>query len=188
MLGLLRRDKSGKPIILTGVSINGCALKFTDVMDTPTDWPGVQNKDLVLKPLKLGKGRPPLPKSIRPYVLSRDNHHCRFCGRSPEQTGTIPHIHHLKAFAIHGHSKDPNEYVCACPDCNHAAETGNLTIIPLDTPRWKRIIEGADKEPEQSNPWLQGLRTKEGVDEKVVRLIRRPVVNNIVEEARDDPL
>jgi 5-methylcytosine-specific restriction endonuclease McrA len=92
------------------------------------------------------QARPNLPKGIRQHVLSRDNSHCRSCGRSPAQTGTLPHIHHLKAYAYNGHSNDPNEYACLCPDCNHTAETGNLSIISLASPKWRKILEGADKE------------------------------------------
>lgn len=54
-------------------------------------------------------------KRLRYEVLRRDNHACRYCGRSaPEVALTVDHVVPVAL----GGSDDPTNLVAACRDCN----------------------------------------------------------------------
>lgn len=92
-------------------------------------------------------------KRLRFEVLRRDNHSCRYCGRSaPEVALTVDHVV-PKAL---GGSDDPSNLVAACRDCN-----GGKSSVPADAPliedvaadavRWARAIRQAAVEAAQQS-------------------------------------
>lgn len=65
-------------------------------------------------------------KRLRFEILRRDNHACRYCGRSaPDARLTIDHV----VPTALGGSDDPSNLVTACADCN-----GGKTSMPADAP------------------------------------------------------
>ncbi len=82
-------------------------------------------------------------KRLRFEILRRDNHTCRYCGRSaPEVKLTIDHV----VPETLGGGDDPTNLVTACADCN-----GGKSSVPADAPlvadvandalRWARAME-----------------------------------------------
>ncbi|AJA43377.1 HNH endonuclease [Mycobacterium phage Sbash] len=65
-------------------------------------------------------------KRLRFEILRRDNHACRYCGRSaPEVKLTIDHVVPESL----GGPDDPSNLVAACADCN-----GGKSSVPVDAP------------------------------------------------------
>jgi hypothetical protein len=66
----------------------------------------------------------PVSKRLRFEILRRDNHSCRYCGRSaPEVRLTVDHV----TPETLGGSDDPSNLVAACADCN-----AGKSSVPVD--------------------------------------------------------
>jgi hypothetical protein len=82
-------------------------------------------------------------KRLRFEILKRDNHACKYCGRTPPEVKL--HIDHVVPVTLGG-SDDPANLVAACSDCN-----GGKSSVPADAPlvadvaadalRWARAME-----------------------------------------------
>lgn len=86
-----------------------------------------------------------ISKRLRFEVLRRDNHTCRYCGRTaPEVRLTVDHV----TPSTLGGKDVPENLVAACSDCN-----GGKSSVPPDAPlvadvlhdavRWRRAMEEA---------------------------------------------
>jgi hypothetical protein len=84
-------------------------------------------------------------KSLRYQILRRDNHTCRYCGRSaPEVKLTVDHV---LAEALGGGS-EPGNLVTACSDCNGGksatpADAALVADVEADALRWSLAISVA---------------------------------------------
>lgn len=84
-------------------------------------------------------------KRLRFEILRRDNHACRYCGRSaPEVKLTIDHV----VPETLGGSDDPSNLVAACADCNAGkssvpADAPLVADIQADAVRWSRAMQMA---------------------------------------------
>lgn len=82
-------------------------------------------------------------KRLRYEVLRRDNHTCRYCGRSaPEVELTIDHV----IPEVLGGKTAPENLVAACRDCNGgkasiAPGDGMVEDVKRDAVRWARAME-----------------------------------------------
>lgn len=89
-----------------------------------------------------------ISKSLRFQILRRDNHTCRYCGRSaPEVKLTVDHV---LPEALGGRN-EANNLVAACVDCNggKSATPPDATLVAdvdADALRWSRAVStAADK-------------------------------------------
>lgn len=87
-------------------------------------------------------------KRLRFEILRRDNHTCRYCGRSaPEVKLTVDHV----VPETLGGSDDPGNLVAACADCNSGkssmpADASLVEQVSNDAMRWASAIkEVADR-------------------------------------------
>lgn len=84
-------------------------------------------------------------KRLRFEILRRDNHACRYCGRTaPDVALTVDHV---VAVALGG-GDDPSNLVAACRDCNSgkSATPANAALVAdvgADALRWARAMERA---------------------------------------------
>lgn len=82
-------------------------------------------------------------KRLRFEVLRRDNHTCRYCGRSaPEVKLTVDHV----VPEALGGSDDPANLVAACADCNSGkssvpADAAVVADVAQDALRWAHAME-----------------------------------------------
>lgn len=80
----------------------------------------------------------PVSKRLRYEVLRRDNHACRYCGRSaPDVKLTIDHV----VPTALGGSDEPSNLVTACSDCNSGKTSTNpdaplVENVASDALRW----------------------------------------------------
>lgn len=87
-------------------------------------------------------------KRLRFEVLRRDNHTCRYCGRSaPEVKLTVDHV----IPETLGGSDDPSNLVAACADCNAGkssvpADAPLVADVAKDALRWALAMEQAAEE------------------------------------------
>lgn len=87
-------------------------------------------------------------KRLRFEILRRDNHTCRYCGRSaPEVKLTIDHV----IPETLGGSDDPSNLVAACADCNGGkssvpADAAVVVNISQDALRWSQAMQQAADE------------------------------------------
>jgi hypothetical protein len=87
-------------------------------------------------------------KRLRFEILRRDNHTCRYCGRSaPEVKLTVDHV---KPDALGG-TDDPANLVAACADCNGGKSSSSpdaplVEDVSNDAVRWTRAIRQAAEE------------------------------------------
>ncbi|QRY48127.1 HNH endonuclease [Mycolicibacterium boenickei] len=91
-------------------------------------------------------------KRLRFEILRRDNHTCRYCGRSaPEVKLTIDHV----VPETLGGSDDPDNLVAACADCNSGkssvpADAHMVADIARDALRWANAMRQAAAEFSQA--------------------------------------
>lgn len=84
-------------------------------------------------------------KSLRFQVLRRDNHTCRYCGRSaPEVRLTVDHV---VPEALGGTDK-PDNLVAACSDCNSGKsatppDAAHVAQVQDDALRWSAAMQAA---------------------------------------------
>ena len=84
-------------------------------------------------------------KRLRFEVLKRDNHTCRYCGRSaPEVKLTVDHVTPVAL----GGADQPANLVTACADCNSGkssvpADAATITDVQQDAIRWAAAIRTA---------------------------------------------
>lgn len=84
-------------------------------------------------------------KRLRFEVLRRDNHACRYCGRSaPEVELTVDHVVPVAL----GGSDDPTNLVAACRDCNGGkssvpADATVVANVAADAARWAAAMQKA---------------------------------------------
>lgn len=87
-------------------------------------------------------------KRLRFEILRRDNHACRYCGRSaPEVKLTIDHV----VPETLGGSDDPDNLVAACSDCNGGKSSASpdatmVADVASDAVRWSAAIKQAADE------------------------------------------
>lgn len=87
-------------------------------------------------------------KRLRFEVLRRDNHTCRYCGRSaPEVKLTVDHV---VPVALGGFD-DPSNLVAACSDCNSGkssvpADSALIDDVASDAIRWSQAMCRAAQE------------------------------------------
>lgn len=84
-------------------------------------------------------------KSLRFQILRRDNHSCRYCGRTaPEWPMRVDHVIPVAL----GGPDDPSNLVTACADCNAGkaatpADAALVDDVAQDALRWSRAMECA---------------------------------------------
>lgn len=84
-------------------------------------------------------------KRLRFEVLRRDNHACRYCGRSaPEARLTVDHVVPVAL----GGTDQPDNLVAACSDCNAGkssvpADVAVVADVAADALRWSRAMAQA---------------------------------------------
>lgn len=64
----------------------------------------------------------------RRKALKRDNHECQRCGKSKEEIGRNPDVHHKKAYRTFEEPKEANKLenlICLCRECHQVVEGGN---------------------------------------------------------------
>jgi hypothetical protein len=82
-------------------------------------------------------------KRLRFEILRRDNHACRYCGRSaPEVKLTVDHV----VPETLGGSDDPSNLAAACADCNGGkssvpADAATVADVASDAIRWARAMQ-----------------------------------------------
>lgn len=87
-------------------------------------------------------------KRLRFEILRRDNHACRYCGRSaPEVELTVDHVVPVAL----GGSDDPTNLVAACRDCNSGkssvpADAAVVADVAQDALRWAKAMDQAAAE------------------------------------------
>lgn len=87
-------------------------------------------------------------KRLRYEVLRRDNHACRYCGRTaPEVELTVDHVVPVSL----GGSDDPKNLVAACRDCNGGKTSSNpdaplVESVGDDALRWSQAMRRAASE------------------------------------------
>lgn len=84
-------------------------------------------------------------KRLRFEVLKRDNHTCRYCGRSAPEVKL--HVDHVVPASLGG-TDAPSNLVTACADCNNgksstSAAEGTVPPPTLDSLRWTKAVEDA---------------------------------------------
>jgi hypothetical protein len=85
----------------------------------------------------------PISKRLRFEIFRRDNHACRYCGRStPEVKLTIDHVTPVSL----GGTNDPANLVTACADCNAGktsmpADAAIVEDVAADALRWAKAME-----------------------------------------------
>ncbi len=98
-------------------------------------------------------------KRLRFEVLRRDNHACRYCGRTaPEVKLTVDHV----IPETLGGTDDPGNLVAACADCNSGkssvpADAAIVEDVAQDAVRWARAMRYA-KETHQFTWWREENR------------------------------
>lgn len=86
-----------------------------------------------------------ISKRLRFEILRRDNHACRYCGRSaPEVKLNVDHV----VPAALGGSDEPSNLVASCADCNGGKssmtpDAGTVEDVASDAMRWARALEQA---------------------------------------------
>lgn len=91
-------------------------------------------------------------KRLRFEILRRDNHACRYCGRSaPEVELTIDHV----VPTALGGGDEPTNLVTACRDCNGGkssvpADAHLVADVAQDAARWARAMRQAIEERAQA--------------------------------------
>lgn len=89
-----------------------------------------------------------LSKRLRYEILRRDNHACRYCGRSaPEVPLTVDHVIPIAL----GGGDDPTNLATACKDCNSgksasAPDAPLVADVTADALRWSAAIRYAADE------------------------------------------
>lgn len=84
----------------------------------------------------------PVSKSLRYQVLRRDNHTCRYCGRSaPEVRLTVDHV----VPETLGGSDKPENLAAACSDCNSGKsatppDAAQVAQVQDDAIRWSAAV------------------------------------------------
>lgn len=87
----------------------------------------------------------PVSKALRYQILRRDNHTCRYCGRSaPEVKLTVDHV----VPETLGGSDDPTNLAAACADCNGGKsatppDATQVAQVATDAARWAAAIRAA---------------------------------------------
>jgi hypothetical protein len=86
-------------------------------------------------------------KRLRFEILRRDNHACRYCGRSaPEVELTVDHV----VPTTLGGGDEPSNLVAACRDCNSgkssvSADAVVVDDVAQDAIRWARAMKDATR-------------------------------------------
>lgn len=84
-------------------------------------------------------------RSLRFQILRRDNHACRYCGRTaPEVKLTVDHV----IPEALGGSSDPRNLAAACTDCNGGKsatppDTAHVAQVADDAVRWAAAVRAA---------------------------------------------
>jgi 5-methylcytosine-specific restriction endonuclease McrA len=107
-------------------------------------------------------------KERREEIRSRDRV-CRCCGRTPEQNGAAPHVHHLKPRRFGG-TNEASNLVALCESCHHQIEaittqalSSLLLQVQLRGPTleiqlqgqvlWKGRVPNAEGSPSHTRAW-----------------------------------
>lgn len=67
----------------------------------------------------------------RPKVLERDDHECQNCGKTKEELGQEPDVHHIKPFRQFEEAEEANKMenlIALCPQCHKLAEHGKIEV------------------------------------------------------------
>jgi hypothetical protein len=89
------------------------------------------NKNNDTRGLKILEKTRTIPLSVRIKVLSRDNFHCMFCGKSPAiDIGTKLHIDHIVPFSKGGTNTVENLQTL-CEECNLGKSNREIAVKPF---------------------------------------------------------
>lgn len=69
--------------------------------------------------------------AVRREARSRDNHTCQHCGKSRNEIGREPDVHHIKPIREFEDSQEAHSLgnvICLCRSCHRNAEEGNISI------------------------------------------------------------
>lgn len=105
-------------------------------------------------------------KRLRFEILRRDNHACRYCGRSaPDVELTVDHVVPVAL----GGSDDPSNLVAACRDCNAGkssvpADANVVDDVAQDALRWARAMEQAAAERAADHARAEELHGQFGIE------------------------
>lgn len=67
----------------------------------------------------------------RQKVLERDDHKCQYCGKTKEELGQEPDVHHIKPFREFDEAKEANKtenLICLCPKHHKRAEHNKIEV------------------------------------------------------------
>lgn len=89
-----------------------------------------------------------ISKRLRFEILRRDNHACRYCGRSAPEV--VLHVDHVKPQALGG-TDDPSNLATSCGDCNSgktstAPDQSVVEDVNKDAERWSAAMAQAAEE------------------------------------------
>lgn len=98
-------------------------------------------------------------KRLRFEILRRDNHTCRYCGRSAPDV--LLHVDHVVPVAFGG-TDDPSNLVAACKDCNIGkssvpADAAIVEDIATDAMRWSLAMRQAANEIAEEEASLEEI-------------------------------
>lgn len=84
-------------------------------------------------------------KRLRYEILRRDNHSCRYCGATADETPL--QIDHVTPTTLGG-TDDPSNLVAACVECNAGKSSASpdaslVDDVAADALRWRRAMEYA---------------------------------------------
>ena len=74
--------------------------------------------------------------SVRHDALDRDNHQCRICGKTEDEIGQKPDVHHIEPIRTFDNHQDAHELsnvITLCRKCHINVERGNLPCPKPDT-------------------------------------------------------
>lgn len=103
--------------------------------------------------------RKPISKRLRFEILRRDNHQCRYCGRSaPEVQLTVDHVVPVTL----GGGNEPTNLAAACRDCNSGkssvpADAALVDDVEQDAMRWANAMRQASAEITAQEPVVEGV-------------------------------
>ena len=75
--------------------------------------------------------------SVRRRALERDGHQCRSCGKSAEEIGREPDVHHIvpvRNFDIPADAHGLDNVICLCRSCHRQVEDGTMSL-PQSSPK-----------------------------------------------------
>lgn len=90
-----------------------------------------------------------ISKRLRYEIFRRDNHTCRYCGRSAPEV--VLHVDHVIPQALGGAEKDPSNLVTSCSECNGGKSASSpdqavVADVSESAAKWKAAIAQAADE------------------------------------------